>query len=344
MVRKLTGLRTQEVYNRMLTSGWTLGSPQLLWALQGAIRVLHNRMVSTLADYWRKHPAETVVSVISNFNRELAGSVRLGLPGAKFMTVMTDIADYAPRHIWIVRESEYLVCGSERAVEQARNLGHSNGKVFRTSGMILNPRFYESRNLDRGQERQRLGLDPDCPTALVLFGGQGSNEMLEIARRLEHYPGALQLIFICGHNRKLAAKLRNMRTGKHRHVEGFTTEIPYFMRLADFFVGKPGPGSVSEALACGLPVIVVCNSWTLPQERYNAEWIAAHRFGIVLRDFRGIGRAVAEMLGPDAMFRANVAQYANRAVFEVVDILQEIFDGSPLLASSTGERLSPSSM
>ena len=247
------------------------------------------------------------------------------------------------RHLMEQRNFDLVVVG-HHPPSLARNLGHSNGKVFRTSGMILNPKFYESRNVERSQERQRLGLDSDCPTALVLFGGQGSNEMLEIARRLEHYPGALQLIFICGHNRKLAAKLRNMRTGKHRHVEGFTTEIPYFMRLADFFVGKPGPGSLSEALACGLPVIVVCNSWTLPQERYNAEWIAAHRFGIVLRDFRGIGRAVAEMLGPDAMFRANVAQYANRAVFEVVDILQEIFDGSPLLASSTGERLSPSSM
>ena len=173
VVRRLTGLRVQDVYNRMLASGWTLGSPQLLWALHGAIRVLHSRMVSTLADYWRRNPADVVVSVISNFNRELAASVKLSLPGAKFITVMTDIADYPPRHIWIVRELEYLICGSDRAVEQARRMGHSNGRVFRTSGMILNPRFYENRNMDRGQERQRLGLDPGCPTALVLFGGHG---------------------------------------------------------------------------------------------------------------------------------------------------------------------------
>ena len=326
IVRRLTGLRVQDVYNRMLATGWTLGSPQLLWALHGAIRVLHNRLVATLAAYWRSHPADVVVSVISNFNRELAASVKLGLPGAKFVTVMTDIADYAPRHIWIVRELEYLICGSARAVEQARELGHSNGRVFRTSGMILNPKFYEERNIDQGQERQRLGLDPHCPTALVLFGGQGSKEMLEIARRLDHYPGALQFIFICGRNRELAARLRDMRTGKRRHVEGFTFEIPYFMRLADFFIGKPGPGSVSEALACGLPVIVVCNAWTLPQERYNAEWIRSNGFGVVLRNFGDINNAVTEILDADASFRSNVAQCSNRAVFEVPEIFQRIME------------------
>ena len=336
-VRRLTGLRMQDLYNRIISSGWTLGSPQGLWALHATIRAMHHRIVSTLADYWRRHPADVVVSVISNFNRELAAGVKLGLPRAKFVTVMTDIADYAPRHIWIVRELEYIICGSDHAVEQARRLGHGNGRVFRTSGMILNPRFYEKRDIDRGEERQRLGLDPDCPTALVLFGGQGSKEMLEIARRLDHYPGALQTIFICGRNKNLAAQLRGMRSGRRRYIEGFTFEIPYYMGLADFFIGKPGPGSVSEALACGLPVIVVCNAWTLPQERYNAEWIRSNRYGIVLRSFANITPAVADMLDLAVVYRRRVAQYFNCAVFEVVDILQQIIDEPRIPASEASD-------
>jgi hypothetical protein len=344
-MHRLTGLRFQDLYNRIISSGWTLGSPQGLWALHATVRAFHNRIVSTLADYWRHHPADVVVSVISNFNREIAASVKLGLPHAKFVTVMTDIADYSPRHIWIVRELEYLVCGSDRAAEQARSMGHSNGRVFRTSGMVLNPRFYEKRTIDRGEERQCLGLDPDCPTALVLFGGQGSKDMLEIARRLDRFPGALQTIFICGRNRNLAAKLRSMRTGKRRYIEGFTLEIPYFMGLADFFIGKPGPGSVSEALACGLPVIVVCNAWTLPQERYNAEWIRSNRYGIVLRSFADINQGVTDLLDLAATYRNHVAQYFNCAVFEVVDILQHIIAEPHLPASGVGDgTMSPSSI
>jgi 1,2-diacylglycerol 3-beta-galactosyltransferase len=186
--------------------------------------------------------------------------------------------------------------------------------------------------MNRAAERQRLGLAPDCPTALVLFGGQGSKEMLEIARRLEHFPGALQYIFICGRNTGLVATLRNTVTGKRRYIEGFTTQVPYFMRLSDFFIGKPGPGCVSEALACGLPVIVVCNAWTLPQERYNAQWIRDKGFGVVVRSFRHIETAVGELLQPGAAFRSNVARYSNRAVFEIPEILQQILTGSPASA------------
>ena len=71
-------------------------------------------------------------------------------------------------------------------------------------------------------------------------------------------------------------------------MEGFTSEIPYYMHLSDFFIGKPGPGSISEALAMQLPVIVERNAWTLPQERYNTEWIREKQVGVVLKSFRDI--------------------------------------------------------
>jgi len=148
--------------------------------------------------------------------------------------------------------------------------------------------------------------------------------MMEIAHRLERYRGALQLIFICGKNKALASKLRGLMIGRRAHIEGFTRDVPYFMRLADFFIGKPGPGSISEALTCGLPVIVACNSWTLPQERYNADWVQQSGFGVIVNSFRQIDRAVSEILRPGAEYRSSVARYSNSAVFEVPDILQHI--------------------
>jgi len=107
---------------------------------------------------------------------------------------------------------------------------------------------------------------------------------------------------------------------------GFTQEIPYFMHLADFFIGKPGPGSISEALVMGLPVIVERNSWTMVQERFNTDWIAENRVGVVLSSCREIGSALAEMLNRGRLerFRANVKALANRAVFEIPDILEAV--------------------
>ena len=98
------------------------------------------------------------------------------------------------------------------------------------------------------------------------------------------------------------------------------------MQLADYFIGKPGPGSISEAVAMRLPVIVSCNAWTLPQERYNAEWIREMGVGIVLPNFRGISQAVESLLEPAdyQRFRDATKRLENRAVFEIPDILERI--------------------
>jgi 1,2-diacylglycerol 3-beta-galactosyltransferase len=222
------------------------------------------------------------------------------------------------------------VCGSDRAVTQARALGNADDRIFRASGMILHPRFYEAPVENRCAERERLGLRPDLPTGLVLFGGHGSEVMLEIAERLDRSSLQLQLILICGKNEKLAAKLRAQKSGLLRFVEGFTTKVNYYMQLADFFIGKPGPGSVSEALAMHLPVIVECNAWTLPQERFNADWILENQVGEVLGSFKEIERAVTQLIEPAtlARYRANATALENRAVFEIPDILEQILERS----------------
>jgi 1,2-diacylglycerol 3-beta-galactosyltransferase len=110
------------------------------------------------------------------------------------------------------------------------------------------------------------------------------------------------------------------------HCVGFTQEIPYYMWLADFFIGKPGPGSISEALVMGLPVILERNAWTMIQERFNTDWIAQNGYGVVLPSMREVGSAVATMLDREqfARLRANVATFDNRAVFEIPEILEAL--------------------
>jgi UDP-N-acetylglucosamine:LPS N-acetylglucosamine transferase len=313
--RKFTGIRMQDVYNLLLKKGWTLGSPQLLVAMRALIRLYHRGQVRLLKKYWAQGERDLVVSLVPNFNRALHES----LPDTPLVTILTDLADYPP-HFWMERQAQYFICGTTKAVEQALALGHPKERVFQTSGMILRPKFYEPIGIDREEARDQLGLDPDLPTGLVLFGGEGSSVMLEIAKRMT---ARAQFIFICGKNKKLAERLRRLPTPFPKYIEGFTSEIPYYMHLSDFFVGKPGPGSISEALAMHLPVTVECNAWTLPQERYNAEWIREKDVGVVLQSFREIDRGVRELLEPAnfARYRANAASIKNRAVFEIPDLL-----------------------
>jgi UDP-N-acetylglucosamine:LPS N-acetylglucosamine transferase len=325
LVQKLTGLRTQDFYNSMLKNGLTLGNAQLLKVLHGIVHTQRKRAVRLLTNTWRERAPDMVVSLVPNVNRVLGESFAAVFPAKPFVTILTDLADYPP-HFWMERQPQYFICGTERAVEQAREMGHDESRVFRASGMILHPRFYEPVNVDRAAERQRLGLATGRPTGLVLFGGHGSRVMRTIVNRIDAATLDVQLILICGRSEKLAQALRNLKTRMPIFVEGFTTEIPYYMHLADFFIGKPGPGSLSEAVAMHLPVIVECNAWTLVQERYNAAWIREQKIGCVLPNFRGIAEAVAEMIVPEtlARFRKNAARLENRAVFEIPEILENI--------------------
>ena len=324
LFRKLLGIRLEDCYNLVLNKGWTLGSAQLI--------ARHAVSDPALASRAGAGAGKAMAGAAAGFAGLAGPELEPRHRGERPQSDSRDAAGYDPdRHrrlsaAFLDRAPETI---SDLRIGPRRRTGAGTGAqdafIFKTSGMILNPRFYEPLEIDRAAERRKLGLDPERQTGLVMFGGQGSNVMMEIARALD-----TQLICICGKNENLAARLRELSRPSPMFVEGFTKQVPYYMRLADFFIGKPGPGSLSEALAMKLPVIVERNAWTLPQERYNAEWITKKQVGIVLPNFRGIAAAVAELLEPGnyARYKAGAEAENNRAVFEIPDILEKILESS----------------
>lgn len=339
VLRKVTGIRIQQQYNILLQNGWTLGSTYLLRVLQTTIRLYHKKLVSSLEGVWREKPADLLVSVIPHFNRQISESWTRINPGRPFVTIITDLADFPPR-FWIEPiQEQYVVAGTEKAAEQARAMGHGEEHIFRTSGMIVRPDFYGVDNADPGELRRQMGLRNDRNTAMVLFGGHGSKVIRDITERLDSEDLPLQLILICGRNEALAAKLRSRQWKMPIHVVGFTKEVHRLMRAADFLIGKPGPGSIAEAMIRRLPVLIECNAWTLPQERYNAEWVKEKNVGIVLKSFKEVVNGVKEMLDPATLaeFRKNVAAQNNRAIFEIPEIFAKLLDEQPGCANRSPE-------
>ena len=326
----------QNTYNNLiLKNKWLrfIYEPILSPLFKLEVQLRHAGWVALLKRYWREHQPDLVVSLQPYINQVLYESLQSVLPSVPFATLLIDLAD-CPPHFWIERQKQFLICPTERAVEQAKKLGHEENHIFQTSGVVIHPHFYEPINVNRRIERKRLGLDPDLPTGLVMFGGQGSKEMLEIAQRLDKSSLDLQLIFICGHNEKVARILRYQQSRLPRLVETFTTKIPYYMHLSDFLIGKPGPGCINEALVMKLPVITDCNAFTLMQERYNTEWITNNQVGIVIRNFRNIDQAVAKLIQPEnlAYYQANASAINNQGVFEVVDILARLLRSDEMLS------------
>jgi UDP-N-acetylglucosamine:LPS N-acetylglucosamine transferase len=329
-IRRLTGIKVEDFYNGMLRYGLTSIVNPMLPLMHQLIRRMHASHVRTLTECWRNSRPDLVVSMVPHFNRAIFDGLRgadlaENRPLVPMATILTDFADCSP-HFWIEQQDQYFVCGTEMAAQQVVAAGNGAAQVLRTSGMIVRPEFYNSPKMRRADERVRLGLSPYLPTGLVMFGGYGSRRMISIARRVAEAGLRTQLIFMCGHNQTLRDRLLAMNLPFPHHIVGFTREIPWFMRLSDYFIGKPGPGSLSEALVMKLPVIVDRNASTMVQERYNTQWVSDNGVGIVLASFKDIVEGIKSMLDASrhATLRFNIGSIENRAVFEIPDIIESL--------------------
>ena len=192
VIRRLTGVRVENFYNSQLKYGLTIGTGPLLRIMQMLIRQLEPTIIKLLARHWQHSQPDLVVSMIPNFNHAILEGLRQAdatqaRSETPMVTILTDLAD-CPPHFWIERQRQYLVCGTATAAGQAIAMGHAPERVFRTSGMIVRPEFYCPMELSREAERSRLGLDPELPTGIVMFGSYGSSQMATIREKNRNRP------------------------------------------------------------------------------------------------------------------------------------------------------------
>lgn len=330
--------QAQDIYNSALKRGTTRGLGAILPILQGFVRRYSPEIERLLVDRWRNPETprpDLVLSVIPNFNRVMFCALRAFAADIPYATVITDMVDYPP-HFWMEDQDQIMICGTPKAAKQARATGfYAEDRIFEVSGMILKESFYHQAT-PGGPTLASLGLVEGKPTALIMFGGNGSFRATQtILGQFEKARLDVQTIVMCGNNRRLLESLKD-RPGCH--AVGFVNNVADYMRISDFFIGKPGPGSLSEAVHMGCPVIIERNASTLPQERANVEWVRDNGVGIVVRGFRkDVAAAGERMLRDLDSYKANIAANIpeNRAVFEVADVIGRILARNARRAGKT---------
>ena len=262
-----------------------------------------------------------------NFNGVLRDALAEALPGVPLVVVLTDLADFPPR-FWIEPGLGRVVVGTPEAAQQARAIGIPDARVSQVSGMILHPRFYRTDGAElRERVRGELGARATDFTVTLLFGGKGSPEIGPLAERLLEQDGGLRVVAVCGDNPGLFESLAPLDAASGGRLKrfGFTDRVAELLAASDLLVTKPGPGSLSEAFHQRVPVVVTRDVHTIPQERFNTEFVERRGLGLVVRGWREIPAAVARLAGEPwrlaAMRAAIAALPPNRAVYEVLEIV-----------------------
>ena len=321
---RFTGYSDEDVYNRfVLEKGWN----NLFCLAYYGLTLLNIKLgtqESTRRFFarWEQERPDLLISVMPMPNQGIYQSVKAysGKQPVPFLVLLTDLQENM-KYSWFPKETDYYIaCGTEQAYHQALHKPHPSELTFRTSGMIVHPKFYDLPSLDIATERERLVLRADLPTGCMMYGGSGSPRMLQLAQELCKLDHRCQMIFLCGRNQALADELAGLRLPYPHVIRTYTPDVPYYFALSDFFISKPGPGAISEALVMNLRLVVDCQC-VLPQERYNVKWVQEHQVGQPFKNIRSFRQAIRQVIAPGA---PNSDPPRNRAIFEIPGILERI--------------------
>ena len=232
------------------------------------------------------------------------------------MPLLCIMTDYAPHRTWISPNVDAYIVANEEMTPLMEDMDVPKEKIY-PFGIPVDNDFFIKKN--RKEELEKIGLNSDLPTILIMAGSCGFANVEKIYTKLQKISPDFQIIIITGKNKKLFDNLKyRISTGKRRrkrdiflskihlkHLHSghfklikkfkkqnklnitkptkliyYTHEVDKYMQMSDLIITKPGGLTISEALACNLPMALF---EAIPgQEEENAEFLVSKNMAVKL--------------------------------------------------------------
>ena len=193
------------------------------------------------------------------------------------VTVITDLGKV--HESWLVPEADAVVVPAREVYQRALSRGVRPARL-RLLGHPIHPKFDDVTG-SKADLRAQLKLSPATPTVMLMAGGEGGGKLFSTALALARARLPIELVVVCGRNENLAQKLSELSATLPTPLQvlGFTDKIPEYFRAVDLLVTKAGPGTLAEANAAQLPVIVY--DYVPGQERGNVDFVRHNGLGLI---------------------------------------------------------------
>ncbi len=215
------------------------------------------------------------------------------------ITVITDLGKV--HESWLVPNADAVVVPAREVYQRALSRGVPTSRLH-LLGHPIHPKFDDVTG-SKANLRAALDLSPDLPVVMLMAGGEGGGKLLSTTLTLARAKLPIELVVVCGRNEHLEQKLRDIAPSLPTplHVLGFTDKIPEYFRAVDLLVTKAGPGTLAEANAAQLPIIVY--DYVPGQERGNVDFVRHNGLGLIaLNGAAGVVRAVKTLIdAPDRL-------------------------------------------
>ena len=288
-----------------------------LWGWFWRVNDSHKRMAillnlftpwarSRLTQQLRRTMPQAVVSVHSLSNHLAVQAVRGLDESIPVITLVTDLQRaYAS---WFCPGVDLCIVPSDAVFQKALACGLPPQKI-KVVGLPVSLKFGQEWG-GKSERKEKLGLKPDLPALLLVGGGEGMGKLFPIARAIAEARLPAQLLVVAGRNGSLRRRLESVAWEIPTTVFGFAANMPELMAASEVIITKAGPATISEAIACGLPIIV---SGAIPyQEDLNAAYVVDNGVGQLADDSGEIVNLLRKWLQPGNGELTRMARNARR--------------------------------
>ena len=247
-----------------------------------------------LRDLFLHYRPDVIVSVHPLLNHAaLRARADAKMQHVPIITVITDLGKV--HESWLTPEADAVVVPAREVYERALSRGVLPSRL-RMLGQPIHPKFDDVVG-SKEQLRIALGLPQNVFVTLLMAGGEGGGKLMPTAMALAKAQLPMHLVVVCGRNETLRAKLDDLAPSlpAPMTIMGFTDKIPELMRTSDLLVTKAGPGTLAEANAAQLPVVVY--DYIPGQERGNVEFVRHNGIGdVAIHSTAEVVRAVERLV------------------------------------------------
>jgi UDP-N-acetylglucosamine:LPS N-acetylglucosamine transferase len=292
----------EQFYNMMLKRGW-IRSMNFL-ARHIAPRLFRSRthkLEKIINSYIRAYQPDLIISLIPYINYPASEAARKQDIPFLLVTTDNDLRNWSYGLEKVSHPNFKVTIGSDlpttRGILLRKKIPDTS---IETIGLPLRPDFISER--DAAQIREEYHIPAGKPIILIMMGGAGNKSAYDYARKIGEMDLSTHVIVCTGRNDKLRKELMKIRlhASNSMTIFGFTDKIADLMAISDLIITKPGPGTINEAIAMHLPILIDHIDASLFWERANSEMVVKYGIGQKINDYREMRKVIRGYLADRA--------------------------------------------
>ncbi len=234
------------------------------------VAILETILVVSLFDVMNEmieeHKPDIIINTYPLYQAPFVAVKSLQKLNIPMVTIVTDLATV--HQIWFNDKVDWLVVPTEIVRDDAIKAGVNPDNIC-IIGIPVNPRIFQMEE-SKQELRKNLGWNEELTTILAV-GSKRVEHFGESLDILNHSGFPFQLIIVTGKDQDLYEELKEVEWHHDTYLYEFVDQMPEFMRASDLLIAKAGGLIVTEALASGLPMILID---VIPgQESGNAKFV-----------------------------------------------------------------------